>query len=187
MTAQEQPIQAEIDTPNIESGLVQLQEAFRQETPPPPPAASSNLEDDPELIGDFVLEAREHLASAESSLLAVEKDPTLVDAVNSVFRSFHTIKGLAGFLSLGPVQAVAHETETILHHAREKRIAINPQLIDLTLRAADYIRGALDALSSKPPREAMESLPSNEALLRRRLPGLRPPTFFHPATEETAE
>jgi two-component system chemotaxis sensor kinase CheA len=173
--------------PLLKSGLIRLQEVFRQETgekspadaasgqakvaEPPresattPAAASCALEDDPELIGDLVVEAREHLSSAETHLLALEKDPSLLDAVHSVFRSFHTIKGLAGFLALGRIQAVAHETETILSHAREKRISISPQLIDITLKAADYIRAGLDALSSKPPREAMESLPSNEGLL----------------------
>jgi len=136
------------------------------EPAPPPSDTGSGLADDPELIGDFLVEAREHLTSAETVLLTLEKDPRLPDAVNSVFRSFHTIKGLAGFLALGPIQAVAHETETILHHAREGRISITPKLIDLALKAADYLRVAVDALASKPPREAMQSLPSNAGLIR---------------------
>ncbi len=160
----------------LKSGLLRLQEAIRHEPPPPAEATPDSgeaagargcaLEDDPELIADFVLEAREHLTNTETNLLALEKDPNLLDAVHSVFRSFHTIKGLAGFLALGPIQAVAHETETILDHAREKRIAITPQLIDLALKAADYIRIGLDALSSMPPQEAMASLPANENLLK---------------------
>lgn len=164
----------------LKAGLRRLEEAFRQEVPPPdgpgtivapgppvgPEAESGNdLADDPELIGDFVVEAREHLSSIEANLLALEKDPAFLDAVHGVFRSFHTIKGLSGFLALDPIQAVAHETETILDHAREKRISISPRLIDLTLKAADYIRVALDALSSMPPKAAMESLPPNRPLL----------------------
>jgi two-component system chemotaxis sensor kinase CheA len=72
---------------------------------------------------------------------------------------------LAGFLSLQPIHAVAHETETSLHQAREKRIAITPRLIDLALKAADYLRIALDALSLQPAQDAMASLPPNERLL----------------------
>ena len=89
-----------------------------------------------------------------------------MDAVHSVFRSFHTIKGLAGFLALGPIQVVAHETETLLDHAREKRISIGPHSIDTALKANDYVRVALDALSCKPPQEAMRSLDSNEPLIK---------------------
>lgn len=152
----------------LKNALVLLQEAFGQAASPAEPArvaSGGGLADDPELIGDFVVEAREHLASTETHLLALEKDPDLLDAVHSVFRSFHTIKGLAGFLDLGPIQAVAHETETILDHARERRIAITPRIIDLALKAADYIRAALDALTTKPPQEAMDSLPPNANLL----------------------
>jgi len=156
-----------VDDEQLRRSLLWLQNAFRQETRADSPADTGcGLADDPELIGDFLVEAREHLASAEAVLLTLEKDPALPDAVNSVFRSFHTIKGLAGFLALDPIQAVAHETETILHHAREGRISITPNLIDLALKAADYLRIAVDALASKPPRDAMQSLPSNAGLIR---------------------
>ncbi len=132
--------------------------------------AGNGLADDPELIAEFVAEAREHLSSIEANLLMLEKEHFkaggMPETVHSVFRCFHTIKGLAGFLSLGPIQAVAHETETLLDQARERRISIGPSLIDATLKAADYVRVALDALSSKPPQEAMAGLPSNEALLQ---------------------
>ena len=149
----------------LKEGLIRLQDAVRRETSAGQAVAGNSLADDPELIAEFVAEAREHLSSSEANLLTLEKDPSLTDAVHSVFRSFHTIKGLAGFLALEPIQAVAHETETLLDHARERRICISPRLIDTALKAADYVRVALDALSSKPPQEAMRSLASNEALL----------------------
>ena len=159
----------------LKEGLIRLQEAVREEMSRHGQAASdaealaaagNSLADDPELIAEFVAEAREHLSSVEANLLTLEKDPSLTDAVHSVFRSFHTIKGLAGFLALGPIQAVAHETETLLDHARERRISIGPRLIDTALKAADYVRVALDALSSKPPQEAMQALDSNETLIK---------------------
>lgn len=150
---------------NLKAGLLCLQEAIRRELALPAPP-TDNLADDPELIADFVAESREHLSSIEANLLALEKDPSLSDAVHSVFRSFHTIKGLAGFLGLGPIQAVAHETETLLDHAREKRISITPRLIDTTLKSADYVKAALNALAEKSPDEAMRTLRSNEVLLR---------------------
>ena len=152
----------------LKEGLVRLQDAVRREAAPASVAQGAGgdgLGDDPELISDFVVEAREHLSSIEANLLALEKNPELADTVNSVFRSFHTIKGLTGFLGLGPIHQVAHETETILDHARERRISIGPRLIDIALKAADYIRIALDALSSKPPKEAMQSLAPIGSLL----------------------
>src|SRR5215472_15558208 len=144
---------------SVKSGLEQLQAAMQSFTEESSAeAAESALADDPELIHDFVVESREHISSIETNLLALEKDALLLDAVHGVFRSFHTIKGLAGFLGFGPLQEVAHETETLLDHAREKRVEMTPHLIDVTLKAADYIRNGVDFLSAKPVHEAMQSL-----------------------------
>lgn len=104
-----------------------------------PPAASSALNQDPELVGDFILEAREHLQTVESGLLVLEKEPANPEILNAVFRSFHTIKGLAGFLEFGNIQALAHEVETILDLARTGQLTMTPNLTDLTLESADYV------------------------------------------------
>ena len=168
----------------VKTALLELEQAFRRELNPP----GDNLADDPELIADFVAESREHLSNIESNLLALEKDPALTDPVHSVFRSFHTIKGLAGFLGLGPIQAVAHETENLLDHAREKRVPITPRLIDTTLKSADYLKAALNALLEKPPDDAMRSLRSNEDLLKEISEGdfSAPPASPGPPVQESA-
>ena len=40
---------------------------------------------DPELLSDFVLESREHLAAIESRSLALEQDPGNAEAIHSIF------------------------------------------------------------------------------------------------------
>ena len=105
----------------------------------PAQATSSALNQDPELVGDFILEAREHLQTVESGLLVLEKEPTNPETLNAVFRSFHTIKGLAGFLEFAHIQAVSHEVETILDLARTGQLVLSPNLVDLTLESADFV------------------------------------------------
>ena len=48
-------------------------------------------------MSDFIVESREHLVQIESQVLTLEREPTDCEALNAVFRGFHTIKGLAGF------------------------------------------------------------------------------------------
>ncbi len=105
----------------------------------PAQVTSTALNQDPELVGDFILEAREHLQTVESGLLVLEKEPTNPDTLNAVFRSFHTIKGLAGFLEFAHIQAVSHEVETILDLARTGQLVLSPNLVDLTLESADFV------------------------------------------------
>ncbi len=105
----------------------------------PAQVTSSALNQDPELVGDFILESREHLQTVESGLLVLEKEPTNPETLNAVFRSFHTIKGLAGFLEFAHIQAVSHEVETILDLARTGQLVLSPNLVDLTLESADFV------------------------------------------------
>jgi two-component system chemotaxis sensor kinase CheA len=73
-------------------------------------------------INEFIIEAREHLAVIEESLLALEKQPDAVELaarVDRCFRSIHSIKGDAGFLGLQQIRDLAHAMETLLDHMRE--------------------------------------------------------------------
>jgi two-component system chemotaxis sensor kinase CheA len=126
-----------------EAGVQCLQETVEAmgtaNIPAPSPACGAGIADDPELIADFVVEAREHLQGIEQSVLALEQDPTSVDPIHSMFRAFHTIKGIAGFLEFQDIREVSHETETLLDLARNGMLALNPAVIDVILEAADYL------------------------------------------------
>lgn len=114
---------------------------------PAPKAGSEELEvQDPELLRDFVEEAKEHLASIEISMISLEADPDDKEAVNSVFRPFHSIKGVAGFLNLKGIHELTHEVENILDEARSGHVKITDALIDLVLNAVDILKVLLGEL-----------------------------------------
>jgi len=107
------------------------------------------LASDPELLNDFILEAREHLTTIELQLLTLDQDPANGEAINAVFRGFHTIKGMAGFLDLDAVRDVSHEVETVLDLARNAQLAITSEVIDAILASKDYLSrwlGELEAM-----------------------------------------
>src|SRR5215467_248982 len=105
------------------------------------PVSANPLAGDPELLNDFILESREHLTSIELQLLTLDQDPGNAEAIHSIFRGFHTIKGMAGFLDLNAVREVAHEVETVLDLARNSRLLITPAIIDRILESKDYLNG----------------------------------------------
>ncbi len=127
--------------------------------------AVNSLANDPELLGDFILESAEHLSTIESQLLTLEQDPANADALHAIFRGFHTIKGLAGFLELSSIQEVAHEIETILDLARNWRLVITPRVIDRILAGKDYLEGWLAALERMLKTGTRPELPDNAALV----------------------
>src|SRR6266446_1363153 len=106
-------------------------------------AAPLAIAQDPELIGDFINEATEHLATIEAEALALERDPASADSLHAAFRGIHTIKGLAGFLELSDIREVTHEVETLLDRARNGELAVTPEMIDVVLETADYLKRSI--------------------------------------------
>ncbi len=164
-TARRQLEPVEIDR-LLRTGIAQLQQILDGEArETPPPQAANALAQDPELVADFIAESREHLASIESRMLTLEQNPADADAIHSVFRAFHTIKGLAGFLDFAVIHEVAHELETLLDLARNGALAITPAVVDGVLDSVDYLKAAIDAVESAAAGNAPRPLADHRALL----------------------
>ncbi len=115
---------------------------------PTPESESAYLSGELDLVADFTVEAREHIASIEKGLLRLEQNPENKDAIHSVFRAFHSIKGLAGFLALNQIQTLTHEVETLLEEVRNGRHAVDSALVDVVLQSADYVSRSLVSLDA---------------------------------------
>jgi two-component system, chemotaxis family, sensor kinase CheA len=156
----------------LQTGVAAMQEALQDGPPaapqePSPAPADYSLAEDPELLGDFVLEAREHLSAIESRSLALEQDPGNAEAIHSIFRAFHTMKGLAGFLELAAVREVSHEVETVLDLARNAKLTITPRVIDVVLESADYLKIWVDLLDAKLQGQSPARPPDHSRLVDR--------------------
>lgn len=99
-----------------------------------------DLVENRELLEEFHSEALDHLQEIESSLLVLDGDPRNREALDRMFRSFHTIKGVAGFLHLAPLQGLSHEVESLLDSARSGRLALTPSMITTVLDCRDAMQ-----------------------------------------------
>lgn len=95
---------------------------------------------DPEFLQDFIVEAKEHIENIEMDVLALENEPDNISTIHSLFRAFHTIKGLAGFVNQNLIQNIAHQTETLLDGCRKGNIRVNKIIIDLILGSVDFVK-----------------------------------------------
>lgn len=145
------------------------------------PTGVSTFTGDTSFLVDFIAEGGDHIRNIEKSLLRLETAPTDEESLNVVFRSCHTLKGLAGFLELKEIQELAHAAESLMDRARNHKIILQPQHVDVLLETTDAFRVLVDGLegiqeggSYLPPanlpvlierlREA-DSLPPMEAIL----------------------
>jgi len=103
---------------------------------------------DTALLGEFIAESEEHLANADDALLRLEAAPADVDIINELFRVFHTIKGVAGFLALDAIQTLTHSTESMMDKAREKVFVLTSPAMDLIFTTVDVLKKEISSLKT---------------------------------------
>ncbi|MFM8272216.1 MAG: chemotaxis protein CheW [Gemmata sp.] len=92
------------------------------------------------LIADFCSEAIDHLEAADRCLLTLDTDPTDVEALNAVYRGFHSIKGVSSMLGMAAVQTLAHEAENLLNLAREGKLLLRGPVMELVFASVDTLK-----------------------------------------------
>jgi two-component system chemotaxis sensor kinase CheA len=103
-------------------------------------------EDDMEILVDFISEAEENLDTIEVNLIELEQDPSNSDIINEIFRPFHTIKGVSGFLALNKINKLSHTTENLLDSARSGDFLINAAATDAILESVDTLKNLIERL-----------------------------------------
>lgn len=99
----------------------------------------------------FKEEAYELLAELEISLLEWEDNTGDPELVQRVFRAMHTIKGSGSMFGFDDIASFTHQIESLLDLARENKIEVTRELIDLTLQARDHIKDMVDASDGGEP------------------------------------
>ncbi len=115
-----------------------------------------------ELVRDFLQESGDGLASADEMLLSIESVGATTEKVNALFRVFHTIKGVAGFLELTEIVSLAHSTESLMNEVRDGRCPLSGEALDLVFKATAVLRQNLDALK-EACEASVELVPHPEA------------------------
>jgi two-component system chemotaxis sensor kinase CheA len=101
---------------------------------------------DAAMIQEFIVEASEHLDSANLNLLTLETKAGDDNAVNAVFRAFHTIKGVAACYGLEDIRVLSHQTENLLDLIRKGKIGGSSAVVDLLFESVDCLKGLVDRL-----------------------------------------
>lgn len=108
------------------------------------------------MILEFVSESFESLDASEP-LVDSLKTENFKENVNTIFRTFHTIKGLAGFFEMSNLNKVTHEAETLLDFIRKNDRALEEATIDIIYKSFDFIRYSLQVISADYTDEAISN------------------------------
>jgi len=162
------PVAEQDDRPNMEETPEQFTDtvpkddnkSIEEEPPEHPSDLVSGHDDEPaaemifpetlpedadlDLLGEFITESTDLISEAEEALLTLESNPEDTESVGSVFRAFHTVKGVSAFLELTFISEMAHHAESLLSRVRDKEIRYAGGYADLALRSLDMIKQMID-------------------------------------------
>ena len=125
-----------------------------------------------DMLKDFVVEAMDLAVNVEEHLLALERDPDNKETLNAVFRSFHTIKGGAGFMGLPAMVTACHLTENLFDALRTGAAPVTPLAIEAALQASGFVADQLAELNNGAQPDSLPALPQDlESLLNDAIAG----------------
>ncbi len=91
-------------------------------------------------MGMYVDGSRENLDMMDKFLLALEQDPSNLEAVGEIFRAAHTLKGMSATMGFEKVAHLTHEMENILDQLRNHKSDVTPAIIDVLFETFDVLR-----------------------------------------------
>jgi two-component system, chemotaxis family, sensor kinase CheA len=98
------------------------------------------------LLAEFINDAGEDLNRIDQLLVNIEQGDSDAETIHSLFRIFHTHKGIAGFLGLNDIVDLTHATEHLLNLGREGRIEFHGEYLEIIFLATDWFRRLLDVV-----------------------------------------
>jgi two-component system chemotaxis sensor kinase CheA len=103
------------------------------------------------LLAMFLAETEENLAAMEQAILALERRKDDAEAVQTLFRLSHTLKGNASTLGFAELVAFTHALEDVLDRLRSRELVATDDVATLLLGCVDALRALVDAARSGEP------------------------------------
>jgi two-component system chemotaxis sensor kinase CheA len=141
-------------------------------------------------LDDFYVECDEHLSVARRTVLALEplvgREQVDRELLDTLFRSFHSIKGLSAMVALGESEQLAHRLESYLGLLRKGHAHLDAEGLEVLIAGVVAVEQVIAAKRDRAPMpEVATLLRRTDALVRpagRSSPASAPPSQPAPAS-----
>lgn len=96
------------------------------------------------ILGEFLAEAADGVTQADEILMRAENGDAEPGDIDTLFRTFHSIKGVAGALELDPIARLAHVMEDLLTRCRDGSVPFSGPCVAALLDGTQLMRRLLD-------------------------------------------
>ncbi|MEW4369257.1 chemotaxis protein CheA [Paenibacillus kandeliae] len=95
----------------------------------------------------FIDESNDHLQSLNEKMLELEGNPTDLGIVQVIFRSAHTLKGMAATMGFEDLAALTHQMENVLDLVRNEKLAMQEFIFDTLFKGLDALESMVQDIT----------------------------------------
>ncbi len=115
-----------------------------------------------QFLDDYYAECDEHLVSIRRALVTLENEVG-ADAVDralldTLFRSFHTLKGISGMVGLGAAEQLSHHLESYLRELREESLILSDVGFETLVAGVSLLEGVINARRNEQPLPSIDEI-----------------------------
>ncbi|MFC7679586.1 chemotaxis protein CheW [Paenibacillus sp. GCM10028914] len=87
----------------------------------------------------FIDESNDHLQSLNENMLQLESNPNDLGIVQVIFRSAHTLKGMAATMGFEDLASLTHQMENVLDLVRNEKLRMQDFIFDTLFKSLDAL------------------------------------------------
>lgn len=100
-----------------------------------------------EYLDVFLDESQEHLQAVNDNLLKLEQAPGDLSIVGEIFRSAHTLKGMAATMGFEDLAHLTHNMENVLDLIRNSKLEVTSTVMDVVFSAVDDLEAMVNHIA----------------------------------------
>lgn len=124
----------------------------------------------------FIDESNDHLQSLNEKMLELEGSPEDISIVQVIFRSAHTLKGMAATMGFEDLAALTHQMENVLDLVRNDKLKMQNFIFDTLFKSLDALEAMVQDITQGGEGKADVSaiVASLQSIVRGEVPGEAP-------------
>ncbi|MEK4851603.1 chemotaxis protein CheA [Paenibacillus sp. FSL H7-0756] len=95
----------------------------------------------------FIDESNDHLQSLNDSMMGLEANPEDLSIVQVIFRSAHTLKGMAATMGFEDLASLTHQMENVLDLVRNNKLRMQDFIFDTLFKSIDALESMVEDIT----------------------------------------
>lgn len=95
----------------------------------------------------FIDESNDHLQALNENMLELEQSPDDIGIVQVIFRSAHTLKGMAATMGFEDLSSLTHQMENVLDLVRNEKLKMQDYIFDTLFQGLDALQAMVQDIT----------------------------------------